>query len=288
MTEHFFRRRIAQNPIARWYIAFVALTGKEFRVMTRYPLEFAAGFVQVFLIMAVLVFASLMFTPATSQSSHDKLLVSGILVYGFVLFIFITEIVWNMGYNLRKEQRQGTLEQLYLTPAPVSAVLFSRLAISLIWTAFLCSISLWLMVALVGSLPFANPSAALLVFVLSLSSICGVGLMLAALSFFVKEAAQTVATVVQFGFVVVCAPFFPFSALPRWIRWVSRLVPLSYSVDSLRAALMGYPRGYPELASARIELLIIATSGLLLPLIGMRLYRHAETQARRTGTLGAY
>jgi len=282
------RNAFQQGIVSSWCRAFVVMAGKELRIMSRYPVDFVAGLVQVFLIVAVIVFASLMFTPSGTGASHEKLLVSGVLVYGFALFIFVSDIVWNMGYNLRKEQRQGTLEQLYLTPAPVSAMLFSRLAKSLLLTSLLCIISIWLLVALIGNLPFAHPGVALVIFTFSIASICGLGFILAALSFALKESAQTIATIVQFGFIVVCAPFFPFSALPHWVSMVSRMVPLSYSVDAFRAALMGYPPGYPELATIRAEVIIIIASGVLLPLLGLKLYRLAESHARHAGTLSGY
>lgn len=271
-----------------WLAVVTSSIGKDLRIRGRYPLEFAASIFQAFLIMAVVVFASMTFTPPGHGSSPERTVVSGVLVHGYVLFIFLTEIIWGMGYALQQEQRQGTLEQLYLAPAPVSAAIFSRLAILVLWTLFLCVVSLGIVGGLLGRLPLFNPITGLLILVFSISAFCGLGLVFTALSFWLRESLQVITTVIQFGFILLCAPFFPFSALPGALRQAARFSPLSYYVDAYRSTLLGYPKGYPELASIEWELLIIIGCGILLPLLGARLYRMAEAQARDAGTLGAY
>jgi hypothetical protein len=51
---------------------------------------------------------------------------------------------------------------------------------------------------------------------------------------------------------------------------------------------MGYPRGFPELASIGVELVIVTTFGLLMPAVGYWLYRREEDRARRSGSLSEY
>jgi len=99
---------------------------------------------------------------------------------------------------------------------------------------------------------------------------------------------QTLANLFQFAFMVLCAPFFPFAALPDWLRTIARLIPLSYGVDAFRSTLMGYPRGFPELAPIGVEVAIVTTFGLLMPVIGFWLYRREENIARRKGSLSEY
>jgi hypothetical protein len=51
---------------------------------------------------------------------------------------------------------------------------------------------------------------------------------------------------------------------------------------------MGYPPGFPELASIQVEMVIVTLFGILSPLIGYFLYRRAEDQARRSGNLSTF
>ena len=105
--------------------AFAAMVKKEFIIQLRYPVEFVASFAQIFLIVLVLTLAGLMFAPDGVQSESSSE-VTGLVVYGFVLFIYLSDTLWSIGFNVRREQKQGTLEQLYLSPASKFAALASR------------------------------------------------------------------------------------------------------------------------------------------------------------------
>lgn len=116
----------------------------------------------------------------------------------------------------------------------------------------------------------------------------GVGFAFAALTLRIKETAQTLANLLQFAFLVLCANFFPFAALPPFVREFSRLLPLAYAVDAFRSALMGFPEGFPELAPFAVEFWIVTLFGLLMPVLGYYLYRLAERKARQEGSLSNY
>jgi ABC-2 type transport system permease protein len=279
------------NFETRWS-TFWAMVRKELIVMARYPVNFVASFGQVFLIVAVFTLAGSMFfadyTGAVPEGAISTSNPSGVVVYGFILFMFISDTLWTIGYNLRQEQLQGTLEQLYLSPASKFASLVSRVANILLWTGLLSIAAAALMTAMIGRLPIENPLLGLYLLVLSLSGTFGVGFAFAALTLRIKEAAQTAANFLQFGLLVLCANFFPFSALPDFVRAISRLIPLAYSVDAFRSTLMGYPPGFPALAPIEVEIVIVTAFGILMPLIGYGMYRRAEVRARRDGTLSAY
>jgi ABC-2 type transport system permease protein len=254
--------------------------------MLRYPVEFVASFGQVFLIVAVLTLAGLMFSPQGLAGGNQQ--TAGLVVYGFIVFMFLSDTLWAIGYNVRRDQKQGTLEQLYLSPASKFANLVSRIVVSLVWTGLLCITSAALMSALIDELPFHNVPLGVAVLALTLAGTFGTGFAFAALTLRIKETAQTLANLLQFAFMVFCAPFFPFAALPEFLRWVSYLIPLSYGVDAFRSVLMGLPAGYPELLPLWAELIIIAVFGLTMPAIGYWLYRREEDRARRSGSLSEY
>jgi ABC-2 type transport system permease protein len=213
---------------------------------------------------------------------------SGLVTYGFILFIFLSDTLWTIGVNVRQEQVQGTLEQLYMTPASKFANLVSRVANLLIWTGAVSIVSIFAMSTILGDLPFENPGLGLFIFVMALSGTFGVGFAFAALTLRIQETAQTLANLIQFAFLILCANFFPFSALPEPILAISRIIPLSYAVDAFRSTLMGYPAGFPELAPIQTEIIIVTIFGLLMPIVGYWLYRIAENHARRSGSLAQF
>ncbi len=264
--------------------AFWAMVRKELIVMTRYPVNFVASFVQVFFIVAIFSLAGLTF----SSSGEGSLEVSGLVSYGFVMYIFLNDTLWVIGYNVRREQIEGTLEQLYLSPASKFASLVSRVANLLIWTSLLVIVAVSLMGFLLGGLPFSNPGLGLYILIFSLMGTFGIGFAFAALTLWIKEAAQTMLNLLSFGLMILCAMFFPFGALPSFLVQISRLIPISYSVDAFRSTLMNYPHGFPELAPIETEIIITTVFGLLMPFLGYSLYRKAEDVARRKGSLAEY
>jgi ABC-type polysaccharide/polyol phosphate export permease len=141
---------------------------------------------------------------------------------------------------------------------------------------------------MIGRLPVENPALGVYLLVLSLSGTFGVGFAFAALTLRIRETAETMANMLQFVFLILCANFFPFSALPPFLRAVSKLIPMAYSVDAFRSTLMGFPPGFPELAPIEVEIAIVTVFGLAMPLLGYALYRRAEDHARRTGSLSTF
>jgi ABC-2 type transport system permease protein len=267
---------------------FWAMTRKELIIMTRYPIEFVSSFARIFLIIAIFTLAGKTFNTTSKGLSGSLGNVSGVVIYGFILFVFLSDTLWTIGYNVRNEQLQGTLEQLYLSPASKFLSLVSRVANTLLWTGLLCVVSVILMQAMTGRLVFYNPWLGGYLLLMSLAGTFGIGFAFAALTLRIKETAQTVANILQFGFLILCANFFPFSALPPALLSISRLIPLSYGVDSFRSTMMGFPPGFPELAPIQIEIVIVTAFGVLMPVLGYYLYRLAEHTARNTGSLSEY
>ena len=277
-----------QTGVAAWWTALVAMARKELTITLRYPVEFIASFGQVFLIVIMFTLAGLMFSRGGMENVGSGSATAGLVAYGFIPFLFLSDTLWTIGYNVRREQKQGTLEQLYMSPASKFASLLSRVVVTLFWSGLLSIMSVWVMGALIGRLPFENLPLGVFILLMSLSGTFGVGFAFAALTLRVREAGKTLANLFQFIFMVLGAPFFPFSALPHWLQNVARFLPLAYCVDAFRSTLMGYPPGFPELAPIGIEVIVVVLFGLLMPPLGYWLYRMEEDRARRVGSLSEY
>ena len=214
---------------------------------------------------------------------------AAIAFYGFIFFMFLQDITWMIGYSLRDEQYQGTLESLYQTPANQFSNLISRVFLNVVWTGLNVMAALLVVVYIFGSLPAANAGFALLVLFLSLMQMFGMGFIFAALTLRYKGSMDFIMNFIGVLFTFTCAMMFPFSVLPRAMTdYVSKWIPLSYSVDLFRSALLSYPSGFPELASARTELIITAVFAFVMPVVGYFLYRRIERSAKMRGTLSEY
>jgi ABC-2 type transport system permease protein len=281
-----------QQSSRRAFGSYLAMARKELLILTRYPVEFDTSFGRIFLIVAIFTLAGKMFYTDGSQqpapSAGNASTPAGIVVYGFILFMFMSDTLWTVGYGVHQEQLQGTLEQLYLTPASKFASLLARVTNTLAWNGVLTLAASVLMVAMIGNLPVNNPLLGAYVLLMSIIGTFGMGFAFAALTLRLKETAQTVANFLQFTLLILCANFFPFSVLPAAVLNVSRWIPLSYCVDAFRSILMGFPAGYPELAPIGVEILIVSAFGVGMPLIGYWMYRRAELHARQQGSLSTF
>ncbi len=245
-------QEISQKPVHNrrgdpgvYTSTFWAMTRKELTVMARYPVEFIASFGRVFLIVAIFVLGGETFSPQQAFPTGGGSDTSGLVVYGFVLFMFLGDTLWTVGYAIRHEQVQGTLEQLYLSPASKFASLVSRVTNTLIWTGLLCAAGGALMAMMIGRLPVENPLMGLYILVMSLAGTFGIGFAFAALTLRIKESAQTLANLLQFVFLILCANFFPFPPCRLFCTPQTRFIPMAYSVDSVSFDPDGLPAGVP-------------------------------------------
>ena len=85
-----------QGAKARWS-QFWAMTKKEFTVLTRYKFSFILSFVQVMVIMFVFTVAAMVLTPPDQESFGV-----GIMFYSFILFMFFSTALWDIGNSLRE------------------------------------------------------------------------------------------------------------------------------------------------------------------------------------------
>ncbi len=265
------------------FYTFLSMSKKTVVEFSRYPVSFVATFAQTLMILAMFMLAAIVFMGSEAGLSE----LAGIMVYGFILNMFLIFVLWEIGFSIREEQYRGTLESLYLSPANKFSNLISRVFAIGSWTVVMVVVSLAIVNYYVGGLPANDIMLALFVLFFSITGILGIGFVVSALVLRLKESAELLVSVLQFFFMIFCAMFFPFYALPDEIlNYVSRWIPLSYGVDSFRSILVGQT---PELiANVGIEIVIVVLFGILSPLIGYFLYKYNERKARLEGSLAEY
>ncbi|MFQ5837646.1 MAG: ABC transporter permease [Thermoplasmata archaeon] len=255
---------------------------------SRYPVAFVALFTQILLIILMFMFAALAFTSGETGIAQGRQ-IAAVMVYGLIVNLFLSFTLWEVGFSIREEQFRGTLESLYLSPASRFGSLVSRIFAILLWTAAVSAFAVFIVALMVRGLPAENVLLAFAVLGLTISGFLGLGFLFAAVTIRLKESAQFLVTFLQFFFIIFSAMFFPFRALPSvMVDYVSRWLPVSYSVDAFRSLLMGLPSGFPELLPLDVEILIVAIFGLLSPPLGYLIYKEVERRARIQGNLGEY
>lgn len=268
------------NGFQLWWNQFWSMTKKEFIVLTRYKFSFILSFFQVFFIMFIFTVAALVLTPP-DKASYGV----GLMFYSFILFMFLSTALWDIGNSLREEQYQGTLESLFMAPISYFSTLVSRIFANLVWTGLNVIVTFFFMSLVFGRLPLVNLGLGIVILLFSLLVCFGFAFGLAGLALKYKESMNTLTNFLQFLLMIVCAMFFPFSALPEFIQAISRLVPLSYCVDLFRSTMIGVA---PELLPFELELAIVVISAILLPLLGILYFRRTVRSAKQEGNLAEY
>ena len=186
--------------------------------------------------------------------------------------------------QIREAQTTGTLEATLIAPVSLSAILIY----SSIWNYFLSGVRfafyLTTGVLLFGvHLGHANLVAALVIFLLTICSFMGVGMMWAAIVLLVKRG-ESVIAVAGYVILVSTGVFFPVKMLPGWVQHVSALIPLTPALDAMRLALLqgtSLFQLWPEV----LKLILFAAVLLSAGLFG---FNAAVTVARKTGSLTQY
>ncbi|MFQ6012649.1 MAG: ABC transporter permease [Thermoplasmata archaeon] len=279
---------LARGGLRQRLATFLTMSKKTIVEFSRYPVAFVALFAQVFLIILMFLYAAFAFTSPDTGLAQGRQ-IAGVMVYGLIIQLFLSFTLWEVGYSIREEQFRGTLESLYMSPASRFGSLVSRIFAILLWISIMAIFAVFLVSLLVNGLPTANLLLAMVVLFFTILGLLGLGLLMAAITIRLKESAQFLVSFLQFFFIIFAAMFFPFGALPSFmVDYVSRFLPVAYSVDAFRSLLLGLPPGFPELLPLNLEILIVVLFGLLAPPVGYLLYREVERRARYQGTLGEY
>lgn len=143
------------------------------------------------------------------------------------------------------ERRLGSFERLLLAPVSLEGVLMGKL-LGGAFFGFIVALAIFIISLFFFSFPKLNPI--LLFFSLILSSIA-----FSALGGFVSVAvkevfeAQTLANLFRFPMIFLSGVFIPIETLPKPIQFISYLLPLTYSVKSLRNSLLSSHHSIPAI-----------------------------------------
>jgi len=158
------------------------------------------------------------------------------------------------------ERRIGSLERLLLAPLRLPALLAGKLLGGM---AFGLTVTLVVLVITLAVFGAGGMNWPMLVLALLLSAMA-----FSALGAFVSVAvrevfeAQTLANFIRFPMMFLGGVFVPVTSLPAWLQVLARLLPLTYSVEALRAALSG-----GSWATAALDLAVLAAFSLVLFLL---------------------
>jgi len=230
-------------------------------------------------------FIGVMYKSAVAPSlqayggSYVSFMVVGVAFQGYVSSAFTT-----LATRIRNEQLMGTLEYVLMSPTRLSSFLFYNAAWAFILNSINAVLILGLGVTVLGvNFSRADIPAAILALILAIMSNMGLGMASAGVIMVTKQGDP-----ISFLFTAVSnllsGVFFPISVLPNWLRTLSYLLPLTWSLEAIRYSLLD---GYSIMALSGYLGILVLFTVITVPL-GLLAFSLGFLVARKQGSISQY
>ena len=266
-------------------LKLTAFVKRDFLNAASYKFAFLSTFLGIFFSSATFFFISKLISPNQSQAlapyggDYFSFVIIGVALSG--LLGLLQE---GLPGIIRSAQMTGVLESLLVTKTSIPTILLGSSLYSLVLTSLRTILHLALAIVLFGmQLGTVNWLGCIVVFFLTCVCFLSIGI-LAASFIMVYKMGNPFSWV--FGSVagLMGGVFFPISVLPDWLRWVSYVIPITYSLEGLRLSLLS-SAGFPEILTNILALGVFG--GVLFPL-SLVSFRWAVIKAKRDGTITHY
>ncbi len=206
-----------------------------------------------------------------------------LLAAGWLTWMVASDCMGELPYALAEEAQTGTLEQLCITPLPLSVILFVR---SLAY--FLGIGARGLVGALVLSLfiaPLSLSPVILVLFFISLVGAYGLGFLFAGLALIFKRI-QSVTSLVFSLMIFFTGSLVGLESTGLAFQFLKIMFPLTWGISLMRQVLSGALT--VSTLFSRGDLLELAVHSVVYLLVGYTFFTWCYAYARRKGTLGHY
>jgi ABC-2 type transport system permease protein len=259
------------NTIVTELKASLAFVGRNFNLVKRY-----AGWESVFLIYSVVNTVTI---GLIGWGDPEKIL---FLIVGSLLWGFLSVLFHDVAEAVAWERWEGTIEYTFMAPIHRLTYLVGQCSFAVLY-AILRSIIIMALVALFFKINFANANifAGLLIVIISSFAFLGMGLIGAILPLLSPEKGVQATHIFQALVLLVSGVYYDVSILPPWIRPLSIISPGTYTLRSIRKALLENA----SLGDLWSDVLILLLTGVFLIPFGLWVFNQAEIYAKKTGKL---
>ena len=200
---------------------------------------------------------------------------------GIAFFDYLSVALSTFDGSLQEARQNGTLENLLVTQTSLPVILAGSSVYPFALMSLRTAIYIgWGAVLFGFPLQGANWLGALLVLGASVLAFSGLGILSASYLLIFKRGNPVNWAILGLSS-VVGGMMYPISVLPAWLQHVARLIPVTYSLEGMRAAILGHA-STRELLPSIAGLLLFAA--LLLP-ISFAIFSWALRRTKITGTL---
>ena len=268
------RRRVVQNPLA----PLATLAARRFQLSVRTPRELAVP------LLTPILFA-LVIAPALKQALHTGASYEAFVATGTIgLLIPLNTMFAGLGVIVDRES--GAQRELLAAPIPRSLLVLGNLAVAFAITAL--QVAVLIAAAVARGIHFNAGVSGVVWFIAAASlftiGMYGVGETLASR---VPKAEEYIARLPAIAIVpwFLAGSLFPISALPGFLAWFAKLLPLTHGLALVRYGLLGDSGGLHSIWSmhsattmAALSLAVVAAFAAALTVISIRVFNRAAVR----------
>lgn len=262
---------------------------KELRITLRYPSWFIPlilwpiGFPLGYLFTAKALSGTGTSALAQFQSISGTLDYTTYMLIGTTIWMIVNTMLWSFGSSLRVEQMRGTLESNWLCPVPKISILLGYAFIQLFITGIYIVISIIEFKIFYGFNFTGSPLLALIVLLISIPSIFGIGFVFSSLVMWAKQI-NSMVFLIRGIMTIFCGITYPLAVLPNWMKAISDIIPMTHTINALRAVIAS---GATATDITR-EIHFLLLSGIVLMILGILSFIYTQYRVKQIGTLGNY
>jgi ABC-2 type transport system permease protein len=205
----------------------------------------------------------------------------GFALVGFAFFDYLTVSLGAFDSSITEAQQNGTLEAMLVTETPLTTILIASTAYPFVLLAMRTVIYLaWGVLLFHFPIHQANWLGAVTILLVSILSFAGLGVISTSYLLLFKRGNPARWLIVGASS-LLGGMMYPVSVLPMPLQWLSRLLPVTYSLEGMRQALLA-GASFAQLWPAVRALLLFSV--ILLPLSSV-IFAWALRRTKITGTL---
>ncbi len=270
------------KKIKDFLIKLIAFIRRDFKTLLSYRFAFFLEFFGIFFSILTFFFIAKLFGKAATPylESYGGDYFSFVLI-GLAFSGYLGVAMNSFSTSIRTGQVTGTLEAMLTTPTRLTTILILSSMWSFIMTSF--RIVLYL---LIGSVVFGvdlgnmNIPAAIIIQIVTIICFASFGIVSASFVMVFKRGDPFTGLIGRFC-TLFGGVYYPITILPLWLRQVSFMLPITYSLRGMRHALL---QGY-TIRALMPDIGRLVLFGMILFPASLFIFRLAVRKAKVDGTL---
>ena len=206
------------------------------------------------------------------------------LVIGALIWGFLSVMMREVSDAITWERWEGTIEYTFMAPIYRITHLVGSCFFAILYGLLRTGIVLAMMPIFFGKhvdLSAANWLTMMVVVAVSSLSFIGIGLMAAIFPLLSPEKGQAATGILQSILLLISGVYYEIDVLPTWLQPLSKISPATYTLRSIRAAMLDNA----SIASQTNNLILLLIIGVITIPLGFWVFHQGEKYAKRVGRL---